>query len=106
MIESDFSISINSTLLFKSDEFNSGVKIFFNMNIKPDIKKLTNNLLDKIKELIELLKNKVNSLLLSVIVVLLIVAIIFTPVDEILVGLTAIVSAVSTIQDTILSKII
>ena len=105
-IESDFSISINSTLLFKSDEFNSGVKIFFNMNIKPDIKKLTNNLLDKIKELIELLKNKVNSLLLSVIVVLLIVAIIFTPVDEILVGLTAIVSAVSTITDTILSKII
>ena len=105
-IESDFSISINSTLLFKSDEFNSGIKIFFNMNIKPDIKKLTNNLLDKIKELIELLKNKVNSLLLSVIVVLLIVAIIFTPVDEILVGLTAIVSAVSTITDTMLNKII
>ena len=102
-IKSDFSIDINFSLTLEDEELGAGARVYCNMNIKPRLKE---NISNKIKELISLLKGKINNLLLSLIIGLLLIGIILSPIDDILVILTTISTFIASASQSLIDSII
>ena len=98
----DLSVDLNFTLNLKDEDLDSGVNLYFKINLELNTSQLAYELIENVKKFVDLLKDKVPTIILGTIVCLLIGVIVFTPADEILVGLlTATSFIINATQDAI-----